>query len=99
MKCAKFKFNVAACVVALMLAIALVGGVSASSVGDTVKDVCSRCHSNRRICLNVGVKTNVAWVSTVGKMVDKGAQLSPDSIDEVAGYLSGLAPGTGSVCQ
>jgi len=97
MKHGKFKYGVAACAVVLMFVMASV--VGASSVGDTVDQVCSRCHSKRRICLNIGVKTEAAWKATVKKMVDKGAQLSPDKVDAVAGYLAGLAPGTGTVCQ
>ena len=61
--------------------------------------MCSRCHSPKRICLNLGVKSAPAWKATVEKMVGKGAQLPTDKIEAAAGYLSGLAPGEGTLCQ
>lgn len=97
MKQGKLKYGVAACIVVLMVAMA--GIVGSSEIGDTVKNACSMCHSTKRVCLNLGVKSEAAWKSTITKMVAKGAQLQDNGIDVAAGYLAGLAPGTGSVCQ
>jgi len=97
MKYGKLKFGLAACAIVLMFAMA--GVVGASDIGATIKQTCSRCHSTKRICLNLGVKNKASWKSTVNKMVGKGAKLPADQIDAAVGYLSGLAPGTGTVCQ
>lgn len=93
----KVRYVLAGCVVAGVVALAGAGG--ASDIGQTVKQSCSRCHTTKRICLNLGVKSDVAWKATVARMVDKGTQLPVDQIDAAAGYLSGLAPGTGTVCE
>lgn len=85
--------------IVFVLALFLVTMAGASDIGDTLKNTCSRCHSTKRICLNVGVKDASAWKSTVTRMVGKGAQLPTDQIGAAADYLSGLKPGTGSVCQ
>lgn len=97
MKQGKLKYGVTVCIVTLMVSMA--GIVGASEIGDTVKNACSMCHSTKRVCLNLGVKSGAAWKATVTKMVAKGAQLKADEIDMAAGYLAGLAPGTGTVCQ
>lgn len=97
MKAGRIHLFIAASICVVVLALA--GAGRASDIGDTVKQVCSRCHSTKRICLNVGVKSASAWKSTVTQMVGKGAQLPADKIEAAVGYLSGLAPGTGSVCQ
>jgi len=85
--------------VLLLLAFVMVGVSGASDIGSTVKEACSRCHSNKRICLNLGVKSESGWKSTVTKMVSKGAQLPADQIDAAAGYLLGLSPGAEALCQ
>jgi mono/diheme cytochrome c family protein len=93
----KVRYVLAGCMVAGVVALAGVGG--ASDIGQTVKQTCSRCHTTKRICLNLGVKSDVVWKATVTRMVGKGAQLPDGQIDTVAGYLAGLAPGTGAVCE
>lgn len=97
MKSGKIKYLLAAfiCIVSFSLA-----GISgASDIGASVKEACSRCHSTKRICLNLGVKSEDAWKATVTKMVSKGAQLSSDKIDTAASYLTGLTPGAAPLCQ
>lgn len=93
----KIRYVLAGCVVAGVVALAGAGG--ASDIGQTVKQTCSRCHTTKRICLNLGVKSDAAWKATVTRMVGKGAQLPADQIGAVAGYLTGLAPGGGTVCE
>ncbi|ADU61853.1 MAG: hypothetical protein KUA35_07245 [Pseudodesulfovibrio sp.] len=93
----KVRYVLAGCVVAGVFALAGVGG--ASDIGPTVKQSCSRCHTTKRICLNLGVKSDTAWKATVARMVEKGAQLPAGQIDAAAGYLTGLAPGGGTVCE
>lgn len=79
--------------------LAMTVAVSAGDIGGAVKTACSTCHSTKRICLNIGVKNAKAWKATVTDMVGKGAQLPANRIDEAADYLTGLAPGTGTVCK
>ncbi len=93
------KMSIAAvfgCVVALA---AFSGMSGASDMGDMVEKKCSSCHSTKRICLNLGVKSEAAWLSTVEKMVAKGTPLKSDMVAPVAAYLSGLQPGAGPVCD
>ncbi len=97
MRSGKLLGGLVACILVMLFALAGVGG--ASDMGETVKQACSRCHSTKRICLNVGVKSTEGWKSTVTKMVSKGAQIPADQIDAAADYLSGLAPGDGPLCQ
>lgn len=78
---------------------AMAGMAGAADIGQTVRQACARCHSPKRICLNLGVKSDAAWKATVARMVEKGAQLPADQVEAAAGYLSGLAPGTGTVCE
>ena len=97
MKIGEFRYSVVFCSFVLLGSMA--GFVGASDIGAVVKKDCSMCHSTKRICLNLGVKSEAAWKATIIKMVGKGSQLSADTIDAAAGYLSNLAPGTGTVCQ
>ena len=97
MKLGKFRYGAAVCIIVLMVAMA--GIVGASGIGETVKNACSMCHSNKRVCLNLGVKSEADWKATITEMVDQGAQLETGEIGAAARYLAGLAPRTGSVCQ
>lgn len=97
MKRIKRQYALAACACVMFFSLAATTG--ASNIGAVVKKACSRCHSTKRICLNVGVKSEAAWKATIRKMVGKGAKLPVDRIDAAATYLSNLAPGSGSVCQ
>jgi len=90
------RIGAGALVVTFVLATGFAG---AADVGATIQSVCSKCHSTKRICLNVGAKDRAGWEATVKAMVAKGARLSPADIGPAADYLSGLAPGTGTVCQ
>ncbi|QGY42039.1 hypothetical protein GM415_10440 [Pseudodesulfovibrio cashew] len=71
----------------------------AADMGPTLKKACTACHSAKRICLNLGVKSPGAWKGTVSKMVAKGAKLDAGQIDAATGYLAGLAPGSGPLCK
>ena len=83
--------------VALLLTVAW--GASAADIGAEIKKSCTRCHSAKRICLNVGVKSPDGWKSTINRMIGKGAQLPTSQVAAAVDYLSGLAPGTGTVCE
>jgi len=93
----KARYALAGC--AVVVGFTLAGMAGASDMGQTVKQTCSRCHSPKRICLNLGVKNDAAWKATVTRMVQKGAQLPANQIDAATAYLAGLAPGTGTVCE
>ena len=71
----------------------------AADIGSTVKQSCTRCHSAKRICLNVGVKSADGWKSTINRMLGKGAQLSASQASQAVNYLSGLKPGSGPLCN
>lgn len=87
----------AACLSLLILIAA--GPTAATDIGHAVKTNCTRCHSSKRICLNVGVKSKSAWESTINKMIGKGAKLPQSRVGEAVDYLSTLKPGTGPLCQ
>lgn len=72
---------------------------SASDIGALVKEKCSVCHSTKRICKSIGIKDAAGWNKTIKRMLAKGAPLPSDQVGAAAGYLTGLAPGTGTVCQ
>jgi hypothetical protein len=93
----RIRYVLAGCVCAGLFA--LVGVCGAADMGGTVKQVCSRCHSTKRICLNLGVKSENAWKSTVAKMVEKGAQLPAGQVDATASYLSQQPPDSGAFCD
>lgn len=97
MKSGKMRYLLAATLCVMVFSVA--GIVGASDIGGVVKQACTKCHSSKRICLNLGVKSGPAWQSTVKKMVGKGAQLPGERVEEAASYLSGLAPGAGPLCQ
>lgn len=61
--------------------------------------VCSACHSTKRICMSLGIKSGAAWKDTVTRMVHNGAQLPLSRVDEFAGYLAGLNKGQGPLCR
>ncbi|WP_319471187.1 hypothetical protein [uncultured Pseudodesulfovibrio sp.] len=88
-----------ALLVGIVALIAFSGVGGASNMGNLVNKACSPCHSTKRICLNVGVKSEKAWVATVQRMVDAGAPLGADMVAPVASYLAGMAPGSGPVCD
>lgn len=95
----RYKNTVCCVIFSGMLAIfALAGLAGASDIGATVKRACTTCHSAKRICLNLGVKSEAAWQATVQKMVAKGAQLSADQVGPAASYLAGLRQGGGPIC-
>lgn len=82
----------------LGLSVAAVGA-SATDMGQLVVETCSPCHTTKRICLNLGVKSQVAWKSTIQNMVYQGAELNEDQIAPLATYLNELQPGTPPVCD
>lgn len=84
---------------AVVLAAFMIGSAGAADIGNTVKKACTACHSSKRICLNLGVKDGPAWKSTVQRMVSNGARLDGGQVDAAVQYLTGLAPGTGTVCE
>ena len=84
---------------AIVLVAFMVASAGAADIGTTVKEACTTCHSSKRICLNLGVKDAAAWKSTVSRMVGNGARLSGAQVDEAVGYLAGLAPETGTICE
>lgn len=83
----------------LLFALTVAGPTSASDIGESVKTNCTRCHSAKRICLNLGVKSKGAWVSTIEKMVAKGAKLPQEQVAAAADYLGDLKPGDGPPCN
>ncbi len=97
MKSRKFYGVLFSFVLVAMLALAGTGG--ASGIGGVVKTACTKCHSSKRICLNVGAKNLDMWKATVKTMVRKGAQLPADKINAAASYLTNLKPGAGEICQ
>lgn len=96
----KFNKLYAACAVLILTAsLPLAGIVGAADIGTTLDKACTQCHSAKRICLNLGAKNEAAWKLTVANMVRKGAQLPASQIDAAAGYLGGLKPGQGPLCD
>jgi predicted lactoylglutathione lyase len=83
------------CVVAFSFAI----GASASDIEGVVNKACTKCHSAKRICLNLGVKSGPAWKTTVEKMMEKGARISAEKVDETALYLAKLDPDSAPMCE
>ncbi|WP_147820343.1 hypothetical protein [Salidesulfovibrio onnuriiensis] len=88
------------CLMAMLVACVLVLGfavvaVNAQSGGD-VSAACSSCHNLKRVCLMVGSKDKAGWEKTINRMVANGASVGNPGA--MAGYLAGLAPGTGP-CQ
>lgn len=97
MKCRKIFAVVFVTVFLGIFSLAGIGG--ASDMGTVVKKACSSCHSSKRTCINLGVKNAEAWETTVKRMVDKGARLTPDQVKPVIDYLTGLAHGSGPLCD
>ncbi len=83
----------------LVAVFALAGTVGAAGLDSLVKQACTKCHSSKRICLNVGAKSEALWKVTVVNMVKKGATLPTDKIDATANYLNTLQPGAGKICE
>src|SRR5258708_36690428 len=53
---------------------------------DTMKKVCSKCHSAENV---IGLaKSREEWGEVVGKMVDMGAQGTVDDLNDVVDYLT-----------
>lgn len=97
MKFSKVQYWLAACVCLSMFSLAAVAG--ASDVSAVVQKACTKCHSSKRICLNLGVKSSDAWKTTVQNMVKKGAMIPSDSVEEAAMYLAKLDPGSAPICE
>lgn len=85
--------------VVLLAVFMLAGSVGAGDIANTVGSACTKCHSSKRICLNLGAKSKNLWKVTVTNMVRKGAKLPADQIDAAADYLAGLKPGQDPICQ
>ncbi|CCH48570.1 hypothetical protein [Pseudodesulfovibrio piezophilus] len=97
MNLVKFRYQIA---VSLFCSIFFLAGFGlASDMGTFVEKTCTKCHSAKRICLNLGVKSGPAWKSTVEKMVAKGAQVAPEKIEGVALYLAGANPDSSVLCR
>jgi len=81
------------CRTALIASVALFFSIShaqerlpAGSGRDTMKKVCSKCHSAENV---VGLaKSREDWGDLVGKMVDIGAQGTVDDFNDVVDYLT-----------
>lgn len=86
-------------VVCLFLILCLSFAVHAADMGGELDKACSTCHSTKRICLNLGVKSEAAWNVTVKNMVAKGARLSSEQIAPAAQYLTNLKPGASTLCK
>ena len=95
-KMAALRFSV---VISGLIVMGTVVGGFASDIGPTIQQTCTKCHSPKRICLNLGVKSESAWNSTINKMVGKGAKLPKDRINEAASFLSTLEPGAPLLCN
>lgn len=66
--------------------------------GIVMKD-CTVCHGSQRICDSLGRKDRKEWDKTVKRMIDHGANLSPQDVPSVVDYLTGLKPGSKPVCE
>lgn len=71
----------------------------ASDIATVVNSACIKCHSPKRVCLMLGVKSREAWQGTVRHMVAKGAKVPAERVDEAADYLAGLPRGAAPFCQ
>ena len=60
---------------------------------------CTVCHGTERICNDLGRMDRKTWEKTVKRMIDHGADVSPQDIPAVAGYLASLKPGAKPVCK
>ena len=68
------------------------GRLPAGPGRDTMKKVCSACHSAENV---VGMgKTREEWGKVVGVMVENGAQGTEDEFNEVVDYLTAHFPKT-----
>jgi len=80
-----------------LLALAMAAG--AGDMGETIGRTCSACHSTKRICQNLGVKSPEAWTATVTKMIGRGAKLSADQVAGAVEYLSTTTPDQAPFCR
>lgn len=97
MNSSKIQYCLAACACVVAFMFAAVAG--ASDIAEVTNKACTKCHSSKRICLNLGVKSGPAWKENVAKMVTKGAKIPKDRVEEAAMYLAGLEPGSTPLCD
>jgi len=71
----------------------------AQDAGQTVLGVCTKCHTTKRICRNLGKRDAAWWTAKVGLMLKRGAALNPQGKETVVAYLSGRKPGDRPVCE
>lgn len=96
MKMQKWVGGLSALVFVAMFSLAAT--VGAADIATQVQAACTKCHSPKRICLNLGAKNQTLWKGTITTMVGKGAQLPHDRIDAAAAYLANLKPGESAIC-
>ena len=84
---------------AFVMMTVLAFGASAADTGADVERVCSACHSTKRICQSLGIKSGVVWKETVTRMARMGAQLPLNRVDEFTDHLAGQRRGRGPLCR
>lgn len=63
-----------------------------------VENVCNRCHTYARICLNLG-RDKGWWTKTTHRMIRNGAPIDTAQADAAAAFLATLQPGSEPVCK
>jgi predicted secreted protein len=82
----------------LLLAFVLASAALAEDLGARVASVCSACHSVGRVCGKLGSGQDY-WKTTVARMIDNGAALSPSEVSTMAAYLAGQNSGAAPFCK
>ncbi|MFO7605303.1 MAG: hypothetical protein R6W72_03230 [Desulfurivibrionaceae bacterium] len=58
--------------------------------GEMLKEKCTGCHYNTRVCEKVGDKNRRSWKNTTKRMIRYGLKISTDEINEVTDCLVSL---------
>ncbi len=74
------------------------GEQSSADGRQVVENVCNRCHTHARICLNLGRDTGW-WTKTTHRMIRNGAPIDTAQADAAAAFLATLQPGSEPVCK
>lgn len=97
MKIAKMQYVIVMCVCVAAFSFSAIAG--ASDIAEVVNNACTKCHSPKRICLNMGVKSESAWKTTVERMIKKGAKVPAERAEEASMYLAKLGSDNAPFCK
>lgn len=95
------RMKIMLCAAAVLAALSFSGlQAGAGDQGEALlQKACTKCHSAKRICRNIGKKDGPWWEKTVTRMIGHGAKLSDEQEDTLVSSLAGAEKDKVTLCE